>query len=96
MYRNKNRQRLRRVGLIFDTIDVLLGIAILVTGLLIFTDVSGNVRLFPALFGMAGAMNLIMGLKYIIQKARLKGFSMVLTALILAVISVISYIGTWN
>ncbi len=91
MFSTENKFR-KIIRTIIDIFNAVLGIGAVVFAVMAFIDTAGNRWMFPVIFVMGGAMNLLTGIKYFMTDKRNAGIITIAAAAILVVISIMSYI----
>lgn len=86
----KRRRNINSSG-IYDTVNVILGIAILIVAAIIFIDKEKYDKLFAVEFMLVAAMNICMGIKYLKRQEIVKTIALFLAGAFFAVIMVISF-----
>lgn len=90
----KRRRNLNSSGL-YDTVNVFLGIAILIVAIFIFIDKEKYDKMFAVEFFMVSAMNICMGIKYFKRQEITKTIALFAAGIFFAIIMVISFIALW-
>lgn len=97
--RENMRMERRRRGIhssgIYDTINFVLGIVIILTALFIFIDRAKYEKLFTVVFLLAAAMNMCMGIKYYHRKELAKIIALVLASIFFIGMMIISFVALW-
>jgi hypothetical protein len=81
---------------VYDTINFILGIVIIILALFIFIDRIKYERMFAAVFIFAAAMNMCMGIKYYHRRELAKTISLGIASVFFVAMTVISFMALWN
>ncbi len=92
---DRRKRSLNNSSILYDGINFVLGLGIIICAFLIFVDIKEYEKLFTLVFFMSGTMNLVMGIKYFKRRERLKAISLFAAVMILYVVAVISMIALW-
>ena len=92
---DRRKRSLNNSSFLYDGINFILGLGIIVCAFLIFVDIDEYERLFTLVFFMSATMNLVMGIKYFKRHEWVKVVSFFLAVLILYAVAVISLIALW-
>ena len=91
----RRRRSLNTSSLLYDAINALLGIGVIVCTFFILMNVSKHEKLFPIAFLLAGTMNLVMGIKYLKRHEMIRTIALFLATLVLYAVGGITLIGLW-
>lgn len=92
----ERRRRLANTRTImYDALNTILGIGIILCAFLLFVDQDKYEVLFPAVFVMAGAMDLVLGIKTIKRNEYVRGIALYVAAGLMLIMSLISSIALW-
>lgn len=97
--RDNIRAERRRRGIhssgIYDTLNFVFGIIIILTSLFIFIDRAKYEQLFTVVFLLATAMNMCMGIKYYHRRELAKIIALTIASVFFIVMMVISFMALW-
>ncbi len=79
------------IRITIDILNLVLGIGVVVLAVMAFINTADNKWMFPLIFLMGGVMNLLAGIKFFMTDRKTGGIASVVTAVVLVVISVVSY-----
>ncbi len=91
MYSSKHRT-FRHIGVAIDVINIMLAIAIIILGITLIIDVNKYIVLFPVLFTLSAAMNIILAIKHYKMSEMSRSLILGIASVGLIVISIIGYI----
>ena len=92
---NRRRRNLNSSGL-YDMINIILGIGIIITSIVIFIDHVKYDKVFTVVFLLAAIMNLCMGIKYYHRREIAKMIALFIASIFLIIMTIISFIALWN
>lgn len=92
MYSRKGRNGLKPVRIIIDVVNVVLGLAVLGLAAYIFIELDSRIEMFPYIFYMGAAVNLVTGIKHFISQK--KGSAIVAWVFAVLLIFVAGWSGT--
>lgn len=82
----------KAVRIIIDFLNVIIGIGAVVLAVMTFLDTQSNKWLFPLIFLLGAAMNLLTAIKHLMTERRVTGAIMLFVALLLMGIAYVSRI----
>ncbi len=91
-----SRRSSKKLGKFIDVINIIIAVAIVALAAFIGYDVKSNVKLFPILFFCAMLMNLIMGIKFFKRGELLRASTLFMATIALLVMTILSYMTTWQ
>lgn len=91
---------MRNASMVVDILHIVVGILIVVLAVISFLSPEDHMLLFPAIFFLAGALNLVNGVYKIRLSGREKkkkaaGMAVLLFGILLTVLTVISAVSVW-
>ncbi len=92
----RNIKALRQICFIMDIVNLVLGIGIILLGIVILTDVSAHVRLFPLVFLLALFMNSALTFKHYLNNNKSRFILMIPVCVVLLIITCIGFIAVWG
>lgn len=92
---DRRKRLLNSSSVLYDWINFLLGVGIIICSFLIFVDLKEYEKLFTLVFFMSATMNLVMGFKYFKRHEKMKAFTLFVAVAVLSVVAVISLIALW-
>ncbi|MBE7721137.1 DUF6637 family protein [Lacrimispora indolis] len=100
MYIQERGRSLRNASMVVDILHIVVGILIVVLAVISFLSPEDHMLLFPAIFFLAGALNLVNGVYKIRLSGREKkkkaaGMAVLLFGILLTVLTVISAVSVW-
>lgn len=100
MYIQERGRNLRNASMIVDLVHIVVGILIVVLAVVSFLNTEEYMFLLPAIFFLAGALNLIHGIYKVRLSGREKkkkaaGVAVILFGIFLAALAVISAVSIW-
>lgn len=95
MRRDRRRRTPNNNYLLYDISNIVLGISIIISSIVLFIDIKSNERLFAIVFTLSGTMNLVMGIKYFARREIGKTIGLFLASVVLYIIAAISFIALW-
>lgn len=100
MYGQDKRRSPRNAALVLDMIHIIAGILIVVLAVISFLNPEGNMMLFPLIFLLASALNIINGSYRLHQsgrdkKKKLAGIGLIVIGAFLLVLAVVSAVSIW-
>lgn len=100
MYIQERGRNIRNASMILDLVHIVIGILIVVLAVISFLNPEDHMLLFPAIFFLAGALNLINGIFKIRLSGREKkkkatGMAVLLFGVLLLALAVISAVSIW-
>lgn len=100
MYIQERGRNLRNASMMVDLIHIVVGILIVVLAVISFLNPEDHMLLFPAIFLLAGVLNLINGIYKIRLSGREKkkkaaGMAVLLFGVLLFALTVISAVSIW-
>ncbi|MEY8353695.1 DUF6637 family protein [Lachnospiraceae bacterium 54-53] len=100
MYIQERGRNIRNASMIVDLIHIVVGILIVVLAVISFLNPEGHMLLFPAIFFLAGSLNLINGLFKIKLSGREKkkkatGMAVLLFGILLLALALVSAVSIW-
>ena len=91
---DRRRRRLNSSG-IYDMINFILGISIIITALLLFVDRVKYEKLFTVVFLFAAALNMCMGIKYYHRHEIAKIVALGIASIFFIIMMIISFVALW-
>lgn len=91
---DRHRRSLNSSG-IYDTINVILGIGIIISSIVVFIDHVKYNRVFTIVFLLAAIMNLCMGVKYYHRREIAKTIALIIAGVFLIAMMIISFMALW-
>ena len=79
------------IRIIIDILNVALGLGVVVLAVMTFMNTKGNAWMFPFIFLMGGLMNLLTGIKHLMNDRRADGIVLEVAAVILFAVAYASY-----
>lgn len=100
MYIQERGRSLRNASMVVDILHIVVGILIVVLAVISFLSPEDHMLLFPAIFFLAGALNLVNGVYKIRLSGREKkkkaaGMAVLMFGILLTVLTVISAVSVW-
>lgn len=100
MYIQERGRSLRNASMVVDILHIVVGILIVVLAVVSFLSPEDHMLLFPAIFFLAGALNLVNGVYKIRLSGREKkkkaaGMAVLMFGILLTVLTVISAVSVW-
>lgn len=92
---DRRKRSLNSSSALYDGINFVLGLGIIICALLIFVDLKEYEKMFTLVFFMSGTMNLVMGIKYFKRHELVKAIGLFAAVLVLYTVAVISLIALW-
>ena len=91
----RRRRALNTSAILYDVMNAILGLAVIVCTFFIVMNVSKHEKLFPIAFLLAGTMNLVMGMKYVKRHEVVRTIALFLATVILYVFSGVTFVALW-
>ncbi len=100
MYIQERGRNLRNASMMVDLVHIVIGILIVVLAIISFLNPEDHMLLFPAIFFLAGVLNLINGIYKIRLSGREKkkkaaGLAVLLFGILLFSLAVVSAVSIW-
>ena len=80
------------IRIIIDILNVILGIVAIVLAVITFINTSANAWMFPLIFLMGALMNLLTGIKHIMNERKAQGIVLLVAAVVLTALTYASYV----
>ncbi len=91
---DRRRRSLNSSG-IYDTINIILGLGVIITAVVIFIDKVKYDKVFTIVFLLAAIMNICMGIKYYHRREIVKMIALFCAGIFLLIMMIISFIALW-
>lgn len=95
MKAERRKRNINAAGGLYDTINFILGIGVIVGAFVIFIDHEKYNKLFMIVFLLSSLMNFCMGMKYFKRHEMLKTAALMIAGIFLMVMMVITLIAFW-
>ncbi len=93
--KDEGRRRSVNKSGVYDVINFILGLCIIISTFVIFTDRVKYEKVFTAVFLFAAAMNICMGVKYFKRDEKLKAIVLTLAGIFLVAMTVLTLFAFW-
>lgn len=91
----RRRRSLNTSSILYDIINGILGVGVIICTFFILINVSKYEKLFPIAFLLAGTMNFIMGIKYVKRHEVIRTIALFLATVVLYVVGGVTLVGLW-
>ena len=91
---DRRKRNLNASG-VYDTINFILGIGVIVSSIVIFIDYNKYDKVFMIAFLLASLMNFCMGMKYFKRSEMVKAIALFLAGIFLMAMTVLSFLVLW-
>lgn len=88
----EKRRSLKRIGPILDKINIVLGVLILVSAIILLVDMKKFMVMFPIMFTLAALMNLTLAIKSYKMAEMLRVIFLGIAFIGLSVLSIVAYL----
>lgn len=93
--KSESRRRNANKSGIYDTINVILGLCVIMSTIIIFIDSDKYEKFFTAVFIFAASMNICMGIKYFKRNEILKTIALMIAGVFLIGMTVLTVFAFW-